>query len=543
MSKSSTKKGKVVILGSGPNRIGQGIEFDYACVHAIWGLQSEGYETIMVNCNPETVSTDYDTADKLYFEPIVYEHVLDIVEKEKPLGVFVQFGGQTPLKLALPLQKAGVPILGTSPESIDKAEDRELFRKLLLDLGLKQPPSGVATSLEKALEVAEKIGYPVLVRPSYVLGGRAMRIVYDPEELKEWIKEAVEVSNDRPILIDKYLENSIELDVDAVADGEDVLIGAVMEHIEEAGVHSGDSAAAIPTYTLDKETVERVKDYVRKLALSLDVKGLINIQFAIKDGEIYVLEVNPRSSRSVPYVSKSVGYPLAQLAAKIGVGKKLRQLVPEVFKRIEEGNLHYASDFLPKNFPFWTVKEVVFPWDRFPEEDPVLGPEMKSTGEVMGIDKTFGLAYYKAQLAAGMRLPTEGKVFLSVADKDKPRLLEIAKEFQRLGFKILATRGTHKFLKEHGIESEMVLKYSEGRPNIVDLILNKEVHLIINTPSGKRERSDAYYIRRAAVQEKIPYYTTLRAAQAVLEAIKDFKKAGGKLEVYALQDIFSQIHT
>ncbi len=535
------KKPKAVILGSGPNRIGQGIEFDYACVHAIWGLQEEGYETVMVNCNPETVSTDYDTADRLYFEPIVYENVLDIVEKEAPSGVFVQFGGQTPLKLALPLQRAGVPILGTSPESIDRAEDRELFRELLLRLGLRQPPSGTATSLEDALKVAEKIGYPVLVRPSYVLGGRAMRIVYDPEELKSWIEEAVQVSNERPILIDKYLENSVELDVDAVADGEEVLIGAVMEHIEEAGVHSGDSAAAIPTYSLPSELVERVKDYSRKLALALNVRGLINIQYAVKDGEVYVLEVNPRSSRSVPYVSKSVGYPLAKLAVKVGVGRKLRELVPEVFKRLESGNVHPSSDFLPKGFGFYTVKEVVFPWDRFPEEDPVLGPEMKSTGEVMGVDRSFGLAYYKAQLAAGMRLPTEGKVFISVADKDKPHVVDIAKNFERLGFEILATRGTHKYLTERGVRSKMVLKYSEGRPNIVDLILNKEVNLVINTPSGKRERSDAYYIRRAAVQERIPYYTTLRAARAVLEAIREFKAVGGKLEVYTLQDIFEEI--
>ncbi len=536
-------KKKILILGSGPNRIGQGIEFDYACVHAVFSLQEEGYETIMVNCNPETVSTDYDTADKLYFEPVVLEHVLAIIEREKPEGVILQFGGQTPLKLAIPLMKEGVRILGTSPESIDRAEDRELFRKLVIELGLKQPESGTAKTKEEALKVANKIGYPVLVRPSYVLGGRAMKIVYDDEDLLEYLEEAVSVSYERPILIDKYLQDSIELDVDAIADGEDVLIGAVMEHIEEAGVHSGDSAASIPPYTLSEEIVEEIKRQVRKIALTLNVKGLINLQFAVRGSDVYILEVNPRASRTVPFVSKSVGYPLAKLAAKIAVGRKLKELVPEVFERIKNGENHWASDFLRKDRWMYTVKEVVFPWKRFPEVDPVLGPEMKSTGEVMGIDRDFGLAYYKAQVAAGNKLPEEGTVFISVADRDKPKIIELIKGFKELGFKIYTTTGTHRFLKEKGIETEHVLKVSEGRPNVVDLIMNREIDLIINTPTGKRERSDAYYIRRSAVQYNIPYTTTVRGGYAVLEAIKSIRKLkerGEKPKVYAIQDLFPE---
>ncbi|NPB06141.1 MAG: carbamoyl-phosphate synthase large subunit [Aquificae bacterium] len=532
---------KVVILGSGPNRIGQGIEFDYACVHAVFALQEEGYTAIMVNCNPETVSTDYDTADRLYFEPVVFEHVMDVIEREKPYGVILQFGGQTPLKLSLPLQEAGVRVLGTRPEDIDRAEDRELFRRLVIELGLKQPKSGTAKSREEALKVAEEIGYPVLVRPSYVLGGRAMRVVNDENELKEYLEEAVSVSYERPVLIDQFLKDGVELDVDAVADGKDVLIGAVMEHIEEAGVHSGDSAASIPPYTLPDELTKEVKLQTEKLARALNVKGLINVQFAVKDGTVYVLEVNPRASRTVPFVSKTVGYPLAKIATKVLVGKSLREQLPEVFRRKERGEAHPASDFMSRDARIWSVKEVVFPWRRFPEVDPLLGPEMKSTGEVMGLDESFGLAYYKAQLAAGYRLPERGTVFISVADPDKPKILRLAREFLKLGFKIVATKGTYEFLRKHGLEVGLVYKVSEGRrPNVVDLIINRQIDLIINTPSGKRERSDAYYIRRTAVQFGIPYYTTVRGGYAVLEAIKSFRKLkeeGKTLRVYALQDL------
>ena len=528
---------KVLILGSGPNRIGQGIEFDYACVHAVFALKEQGIRTIMLNCNPETVSTDYDTADALYFEPIVLENVLEVIRRERPDGVFLQFGGQTPLKLSLPLKNLGINILGTPPESIDMAEDRELFRNLINSLNIKQPPSGTARTKEEALKIAQELGYPVLVRPSYVLGGRAMRIVYDEEELLKYLEEAVSVSYERPILIDKYLSDSVEVDVDAIGDGEDYLIGAVMEHIEEAGVHSGDSAASIPPYTLSKDVVEEIKRQSKLIAKALKVKGLVNLQFAVKDGEVYVLEVNPRASRTVPFVSKTIGYPLAKLSALIGIGKRLRDLVSEVFERLSQGRAHFASDFMPADKHIYSVKEVVFPWNRFPEEDPVLGPEMKSTGEVMGIAEDFGLAYYKAQLAAGSRLPLKGRVFISVADRDKPKIVDLVKGFLELGFEVYATSGTYRFLKDQSLDVKHVLKVSEGRPNVVDMIKNQEIDLIINTPTGRKERGDAYHIRRSAVQYKVPYTTTVRGGYAMLLAIRSYLNNGGRLKVYALQDL------
>jgi len=518
-----SKEEKVIVFGSGPNRIGQGIEFDYCCVHSVWALRELGYEAHMVNCNPETVSTDYDTSDKLFFEPLTFEDALNIVEKEKPLGVVVQFGGQTPLKLSVPLERAGVRILGTSSESIDIAEDRERFRELLNKLNLKQPPSGIARSLEEAERIAEEIGFPVLMRPSYVLGGRAMRIVYSMEELRQYMAEAVEVSEEKPVLIDKFLEDAVEFDVDAVADGEEVVIGGVMEHIEEAGIHSGDSACVLPTFSVPKEIVEKIKEITRKIALELKVKGLINIQFAVKDGEIYIIEVNPRASRTVPFVSKATGIPLAKIATKVAMGKKLKELG---VKEVEP--------------EYYSVKEAVFPFDRFPEVDPVLGPEMKSTGEVMGIDKDLGIAFYKAQLAAGSRLPLDpscGKVFISVKDKDKPKIYSIAKKLANMGFRIVSTEGTYRFLKEKGVPVELVYKIQEGRrPNVEDLIKNGEICLIINTPTGTKSKKDAYSIRRLAVNYKIPYYTTVRGAQAAVMAIESMRRAS--LDVKPLQEYY-----
>lgn len=503
-----TERKKVMILGSGPNRIGQGIEFDYCCVHAVFSLKEEGYETIMVNCNPETVSTDYDTSDRLYFEPITHEDVMNIYENEEAEGIIVQFGGQTPLNIAKDLEMSGARILGTSVDSIDMAEDRERFSEMLKKLGIPQPKNGIAFSLEEAKDIARRVGYPVLVRPSYVLGGRAMEIVYDEETLERYIMEALEVSPEKPILIDKFLEDAIEVEVDALCDGEEVVIGGIMEHIEEAGVHSGDSACVLPPVSLDEGTIEKIIDYTRKIALSLNVVGLINIQYAIKDGVVYVLEANPRASRTVPFVSKATGIPLAKIAAKLMMGKKLRELgIKEKLK------LKHVA-----------VKEAVFPFIKLPGVDPVLSPEMKSTGEVMGVDYDFGLAYFKAELAAGMKLPLEGTVFISVRDKDKnERTAKLAKKFKELGFRIIATEGTRKFLKQHGVETELVLKISQGRPNILDAIVNGEVDLIINTPSGKRGRTEGYMIRRAAVDYGIAHITTLAGAYAAVKAIEVVK--------------------
>ncbi len=519
-----TKRKKVMILGSGPNRIGQGIEFDYCCCHAVFSLKEEGYETIMVNCNPETVSTDYDTSDRLYFEPITHEDVMNIYENEKPEGVIVQFGGQTPLNIARDLEESGAKILGTSVDSIDFAEDRERFSKLLEELGIPQPKHGIAYSVEEAKEIARKIGYPVLVRPSYVLGGRAMEIVYDEETLVKYIEEAIEVSPDKPILIDKFLEDAIEAEVDALCDGEEVVIGGILEHIEEAGVHSGDSACVLPPISLPKEIIDTIIDYTRKIALALKVVGLINIQFAIKDGVVYVLEANPRASRTVPFISKATGLPLAKIAAKLMMGKKLREL--GVRERL---NLKHVA-----------VKEAVFPFVKLPGVDPVLGPEMKSTGEVMGIDYDFGLAYYKAELAAGMKLPTEGTVFISVKDKDKnEKLVEVAKKLKELGFRIVATEGTARFLRENGIDVEVIPKISEGRPNVIDEIINRRIDLIINTPKGKKERSEGYLIRRTAVDFGVPYITTIAGAIAAVRGIEAVKKA--KMTIKSIQEYHKEV--
>jgi carbamoyl-phosphate synthase large subunit len=515
-----SEREKIMILGGGPNRIGQGIEFDYCCVHAAFALKELGYETIMVNSNPETVSTDYDTSDKLYFEPLTLENVLDIVERERPAGVIVQFGGQTPLNLAVPLWNAGVPIIGTTPESIDRAEDRDKFKTMLKKLDLTQPENGIAISFEQARDVAAVIGYPVVVRPSYVLGGRAMEIVYNDEDLKSFMEKATEASPERPILIDKFLEDALEIDVDAVADGEKCVVAGIMEHIEEAGIHSGDSASVLPPYSLNDEVIERIKKYTYELARELKVVGLMNIQYALRNDVVYVLEVNPRASRTVPFVSKATGVQWAKVAAKLMVGRTLKELGIEKEIEVE----HVA------------VKESVFPFNRFPGVDTILGPEMKSTGEVMGIDFNFGVAFWKSQLGAGQDLPTQGNVLLSVKNKDKRNVIFVAKKLSDLGFKILATRGTAKVLGNNGIEVKFVHKVSEGRPHIVDMIKNGEIQLIINTPSGRNPKMDEVQIRAGAVQYKIPYTTTLSGAQAVVNAIESMKKGG--LHVKALQDYY-----
>ena len=503
-----SKNRKVLIIGGGPNRIGQGIEFDYCCVHASLALRERGIESIMVNSNPETVSTDYDISTRLYFEPLTLEHILNIYEEENPEGVIVQFGGQTPLNLAVPLYKAGVKILGTSPENIDRAEDREKFDKLLEKLGLKRPKAGTAYSVDEAIKVAQKLGYPLLVRPSYVLGGRAMRIVYTEEELKSFIETAVKVNPEYPILIDKFLEDAIEIDVDAISDGEIVVVAGIMEHIEEAGIHSGDSACILPPLHIPSKLIDEIKSATKLLAKDLEVKGLINVQYAIKNNELYVLEVNPRASRTIPFVSKAIGVPLAKLATWIMIGESLK-------------DIGFTKEFTP---PYYSVKEVVFPFKRFPQVDVMLGPEMKSTGEVMGIDWDPALAYAKAQLAAGMELPTEGKVFISVKDEDKPLVVPIAKTLEELGFKLIATKGTAQFLKSFGIEVTEVPKISEHiRPNILDLLKNKEIALAINTAKGKESKDDAYLIRRYNMELDIPYATTLSCAKAMVESIKTLK--------------------
>ncbi len=495
---------KVMILGSGPNRIGQGIEFDYCCCHASFALQEMGIESIMVNCNPETVSTDYDTSDRLYFEPLTLENVLNIYDTEKPDGVIVQFGGQTPLTLALPLKSQGVPIIGTDPESIDLAEDRKRFGRLLEELAIPQPENGTATSLEEAREAARRIGYPVLVRPSYVLGGRAMVIAYDEETVERYMREAVVYSQERPVLIDRFLEDATEVDVDCLADGDDVLIAGIMEHIEEAGVHSGDSSCVLPSIAIGQEQLATIRDYTIRLARALRVIGLMNAQYAIKDGKVYVLEVNPRASRTVPYVSKATGVPLARLAVRLMTGAKLR-------------DLGYSTGELPVQQSF--VKSPVFPFNKFPGVDPILGPEMRSTGEVMGVGESFGEAFAKAQLSAGQALPDRGAIFLSVNDRQKPEAVEVARKFAGLGFSLVATRGTAFTLRAAGIDCRTVLKVNEGRPNVVDLIKAGDLSLIINTPAGAHSFFDEKSIRRAAVTHGIPCITTLSGARAAASGI------------------------
>jgi len=518
----SSERRKIMVLGGGPNRIGQGIEFDYCCVHAAFAIRDEGLESIMVNCNPETVSTDYDTSDKLYFEPLTLEDVLSIYEKEKPEGVIVQFGGQTPLNLANELAEAGVKIIGTSPDTIDLAEDRDRFRQKMRKLGIPQPESGMASTLDEALEVAERIGYPLMVRPSYVLGGRAMEVIHDEEMLQHYVAAAVDVSPERPILIDRFLQNAIEAEADAIADGTDAFVPAVMEHIELAGVHSGDSACVIPPISIPAKHLDTIYEYTRKIAVELNVVGLMNIQYAIQDDTVYILEANPRASRTVPLVSKVCNISMARLATQVMLGKKLSDL-----------------DIRPGSIPHFGVKEAVFPFNMFPEVDPLLGPEMRSTGEVLGLADSFGLAFYKAQEATQQVLPSEGTALITVSEKDKMGVLEVARQFDKLGFKIKATNGTHRFLAENGRASAQILKMHEGRPNIVDGIKNNEIQLVINTPSGKLSKHDDSYIRKAAIKYKIPYITTLAAALAASRGIAANRSGHGSVK--SLQDYHKDI--
>ncbi|HEY6375302.1 MAG TPA: carbamoyl-phosphate synthase large subunit [Edaphobacter sp.] len=522
-----TDKKKILILGSGPNRIGQGIEFDYCCCHAAFALREDGYETIMVNCNPETVSTDYDTSDRLYFEPLTLEDVLGVYEHEASsgaeIGMIVQFGGQTPLNLSLPLKKAGVPIIGTSPESIDLAEDRKRFGKLIEELKIPQPEGAMATSVEEAVAGANRVGYPVLVRPSYVLGGRAMVIAYDDAAVVQYMTTAIEFSQERPVLIDHFLEDATECDVDALCDGDDVVIAGIMEHIEEAGIHSGDSSCVLPAVDLSEDVLNTIREYTRKLAMALSVRGLVNIQFAIQRGKVFVIEVNPRASRTVPYVSKATGIPLAKIASRIMVGRKLKELLPEQVKSGKdlETGAHYF------------VKSPVFPWGKFPGVDTVLGPEMKSTGEVMGVADNFGEAFAKAQIAAGQVLPLKGTIFLSVNDHDKEGVVPLARQFMEMGFHLVATHGTASVLEQAGLQPERVYKVKEGRPNVVDLIKGDRIQLIVNTPRGQDTFFDEKAIRRAAVLARIPTITTLAAARAAAEGIAALQQ--GTLNVFALQ--------
>jgi carbamoyl-phosphate synthase large subunit len=513
---------KIMVLGGGPNRIGQGIEFDYCCVHAALAMREDGYETIMVNCNPETVSTDYDTSDRLYFEPLTLEDVLEIVHVEKPKGVIVQYGGQTPLKLARDLEKAGVPIVGTTPDSIDLAEDRERFQQMIDKLGLKQPPNRTARTEEQALKLAAEIGYPLVVRPSYVLGGRAMEIVYDESDLNRYMTEAVKVSNDSPVLLDRFLDSAEEVDVDAICDGEDVLIGGIMQHIEQAGVHSGDSACSLPPYSLGPVVLDRMREQVRAMAKELNVVGLMNTQFAIQGDEIYILEVNPRASRTVPFVSKVIGKPLAKIAARCMVGQSLKE--------------QQAGDEVIPNY--FAVKEAVFPFIKFQGVDPILGPEMKSTGEVMGVGRTFAEAFGKSQLGAGVKLPAPGRVFISVRDVDKGGIVDVARKLTEQGFDVVATHGTAAALEAAGVACTRVNKVLEGRPHIVDMIKNDEIVLIINTTEGKQAIADSFTIRREALQHKVTYTTTLAGARATAEAMAE--AASGGENVYRLQDLHKE---
>ena len=518
-----TGRKKIMVLGGGPNRIGQGIEFDYCCVHAALALREDGYETIMVNCNPETVSTDYDTSDRLYFEPLTLEDVLEIVDKEKPYGVVVQYGGQTPLKLARDLEANGVPIIGTSPDMIDVAEDRERFQKLLHDLGLKQPPNRTARNEADALRLAQEIGYPLVVRPSYVLGGRAMEIVHEQRDLERYMREAVKVSNDSPVLLDRFLNDAIEVDVDAICDGERVLIGGIMEHIEQAGVHSGDSACSLPPYSLSAELQQELRLQTVQMAMALNVVGLMNVQFAIQSGTVFVLEVNPRASRTVPFVSKATGLPLAKIAARCMVGTSLDA----------QGVM---NEVVP---PYYSVKEAVFPFIKFPGVDTILGPEMKSTGEVMGVGESFGEAFVKSQLAAGVKLPKTGKAFISVRNSDKNAAVQIGRELRELGFSLIATRGTAQALNDNGIKAAMVNKVGEGRPHILDMIKNGEVSLIVNTVDEKRSAvQDSWSIRNGALQGRVTYYTTIAGARAACTGMRHIQD----LVPYALQSLHQRLN-